>query len=290
MFLSFKFKKITLAAMCIAVTGVITASFFVPAKVKAELKKIGSVELPIIMYHNVLKDETAWNDYTVSPVEVEKDIIWLKEHGYETVFVNDVINYVNGGEDLPENPVILTFDDGYYNNYYYVFPLLKKYDMKATISIVGSYSEFSCEEAEPDPMGSYIDWDNINEMKKSGLVEFANQTYDLHSLDDRQGASMKDKESYEDYRHVFLTDIFKTQHLLEDNCGFTMNVFTYPYGISCEAAERLVKNSGFQASLSYKEKINYIDKNNKDCTYNLCRFNRPAFISTEEFMKKHDIN
>lgn len=290
MFVSFKFRKITLAALCVTVALIVAASIFVPPKVKAELKKIGSIELPIIMYHSVLKDESMWNDYVLSPVEVEKDMIWLKEHGYETVFVNDVINYVNGGEPLPKKPVILTFDDGCYNNYYYVFPLLKKYNMKATLSVVGSYSEFSCEEAQPDPMYSYIDWDNISEMRKSGLVEFANHTYDLHSLDDRKGAMMKDGESYEDYRHVFLTDIFKTQHLVEDNCGFTMNVFTYPYGFRCEASERLVKNSGFQASISVEKKVNYINKDNNDCLYNLCRFNRPAFISTEDFMKKHDIN
>lgn len=290
MFVSFRIKKMVLIAVTVALAVVITLGITVPPAVKAEIRKMNSVAVPIIMYHSIVKDESMWNDYVLSPVELEKDIIWLIEHGYQTVFVNDLINYVNGAGELPEKPVILTFDDGCYNNYYYVLPLLKKYNVKATISIVGSFSEYACEEASPSPVYSYLDWEDIIKMRKSGLVEFANHSYDLHSLDDRRGTAMKENESYDDYRHVFLTDIFKTQHLLEDNCGFTPNVFTYPYGFTCEAGERLVKNSGFLASLGVEEKINYIKVNNKDCLYNLGRFNRPAYISTEDFMEKNEID
>lgn len=290
MFVSFRIKKMVLIAVTVALAVVITLGITVPPAVKAEIRKMNSVAVPIIMYHSIVKDESMWNDYVLSPVELEKDIIWLIEHGYQTVFVNDLINYVNGAGELPEKPVILTFDDGCYNNYYYILPLLKKYNVKATISIVGSFSEYACEEASPSPVYSYLDWEDIIKMRKSGLVEFANHSYDLHSLDDRRGTAMKENESYDDYRHVFLTDIFKTQHLLEDNCGFTPNVFTYPYGFTCEAGERLVKNSGFLASLGVEEKINYIKVNNKDSLYNLGRFNRPAYISTEDFMEKNEID
>lgn len=290
MFISIRIKKITLVILCAGIVFLSAAGIAMPTVVKAEVKKLKSVEVPILMYHSILKDESMWNDYVLSPVDLEKDIIWLKEHGYETVFINDLVNYVNGAAELPEKPVVLTFDDGCYNNYYYVFPLLKKYNVKATISIVGSFSEFACEEAEPSPVYSYLDWDNIKELRKSGLVEIANHSYDLHSLDDRKGTAMKKGESYDDYRHVLLTDIFKTQHLLEDFCGFTPNVFTYPYGFTCEAGERLVKNSGFSASLGVEEKMNYITREDNSCLYNLCRFNRPEFISTEDFMEKHDID
>ena len=227
-----------------------------------------------------------WNDYVLSPVELEKDLVWLRENDYKTVFINDIVEFVNGDNELPKKSVVLTFDDGFYNNYYYVFPLLKKYNAKATISIVGSYSEFACEEANPQPAYSYLDWDNINEMRKSGLVEFANHSYNLHSLDNRRG-TVKDKgESYENYRHVLLTDIFKNQHLIEDFCGFTPNIFTYPYGLTCEAGERLIKNSGFNATLGTEEKMNYIKKDDNDSLYNMHRFNRPSYISTKDFMKK----
>ena len=93
-----------------------------------------SVRLPIIMYHHVLKDSNKWGKYIVSPKEVEKDIIYLKEQGYTTILMEDLINFVYNNGKLPDKPILLTFDDGYMSNYTYVLPLLKKYDCKAVVS------------------------------------------------------------------------------------------------------------------------------------------------------------
>lgn len=272
------------------VISVIIATSICVYSIGSAFKDKSSRQVPIIMYHSIIKDESEWNDLVLSPVELEKDFIWLKEKGYQPVFVDDLIKYVNAKVDLPEKPVVITFDNGYYNNLTYVLPLLEKYDFRATFSIVGSYSEYACEEAEPSPSHSYLDWNDMIQMQKSCRCEFSNQSYALHSLGERRGCLMKDGETYEEFRHVFLSDIFKTQHLLEDNCNISPKVFSYPYGLICDASERLVKNSGFSASLSSEEKSNTITIGDKDCLFNLGRINRPAFIDTKSFMKKHDID
>ena len=286
MFLSLKInKKIIAAIVSIITAGVLMTCIFTNAK--AVSKEKDGVFVPIIMYHSILKDENMWGEYVVSPVNLEKDIIYLKENGYTPVFVNDLIRYVNNGEKLPEKPVVLTFDDGTYNNYTYLLPLLEKYDFKATISIVGSYTVNASESGEePNPAYSYLRWEDINEMRSSGKVEFCNHTYDMHNLSPRKGAGRMDGESYEDYRSVFIKDIFKVQDLCNENCGFKPNVFTYPFGATDESAQRLVKNSGFQASLGVEEKPNYIKKDDTACLYNMYRYNRPNNISTEDFMEK----
>lgn len=289
MFVSLKIKRTTAIAILISIAVTALGITALAAAIKSEISEKNTKQVPILMYHSILKDESKWNDYVLSPVELEKDIVWLKENGYQSIFIKDLISYVNGNADLPEKPIILTFDNGSYNNLTYVLPLLEKYDFKATFSIVGSYSEFACEEAEPSPAYSYLDWDDINKMIKSERAEFANHTYDLHSLNERRGCTMKSGETYEQFRHVFLADTFKTQHLLEDNCNISPNVFAYPYGLTCEAAKRLIKNSGFSSSLGVEEKINTITIGDEDCLYELGRFNRPAFITTEEFMKKYNI-
>ena len=204
MFFSFKAKRFALIIICI-ISVLIIAGFAVPAA-KAKIEKMNSVKVPVIAYHSFIKDKALWNDETISPAEFESDLIWLKDHGYQTIFADDIVSYLNGGADLPEKPVMITIDNSMYNCYYYAFALLKKYNMKATVSVVGSCTEFACEEANPNIISSYLDWDNIAEMKRSGLVSFANQSYALNKKDDREGILMKNGEDYDDYRHV-LSDI-----------------------------------------------------------------------------------
>ena len=108
----------------------------------------------------------------------------------------------------------------------------------------------------------------------------------MHNLEGRRGVGQLEGESYEDYRKVFLKDTTKLQTLCDEHCGFQPNVYTYPFGITCESASRLVKNMGFEASLGVEEKINIIKKEDERCLFGLYRFNRSGVISTEEFMKK----
>ena len=93
------------------------------------------VALPVIMYHSVLKDGARIGKYVVSPDSFEHDLAFLKDNGYETVSISDLTDFVYEGKKLPEKPVMITFDDGYYNNLVYAAPLLEKYNMKAVISV-----------------------------------------------------------------------------------------------------------------------------------------------------------
>ncbi len=284
MFLSFKPKKFVCILTTIVLVIGIAVAVIIPSRAIADSRE--GIAVPVIMYHSILKDESCWNDYVLSPIELEKDIIYLKQNGYTSVFISDLISYVEGECELPEKPVVLTFDDGSYNNLSYVLPLLEKYDFKATFSVVGKLSEIACEEAEPSPSYSYMDWADISKLLKSGKAEIANHSYDMHSTASRMGASIADGESFEEYQRIFYNDTFKTQKLLKENCSVTPAVYTYPYGATSEQTRALVKSCGFKASLGVEEKLNYIVKGDRDCLYDICRFNRPSFVSTEEFMKK----
>ena len=89
------------------------------------------VKLPIIMYHSLLNDSKLQNEYVISPEIFENDLKYLKNNGYSFLTVDDLIKYTSSDITLPEKCIMLTFDDGYYNNYYYAYPLLKKYNAKA---------------------------------------------------------------------------------------------------------------------------------------------------------------
>ena len=135
-FLVFKFNFKS-AIIAVVLLLFFSLGYFIP-KNRAEENVIN---LPVIMYHQVLKDPALHGTYVISPDELESDIIYLKNKGYNFVTVSDVVNYVYNDTSLPENPVILTFDDGFTTGYSYVYPLLKKHGAKAVISPITMHSE-----------------------------------------------------------------------------------------------------------------------------------------------------
>ena len=96
------------------------------------------VRLPVLMYHGVHSDPKKSGDYVITPQALEQDLLYLQQQGCTAVTMSDILAYVQEGTPLPEKPVMLTFDDGCYNNLTYVLPLLEKYDAYAVVSVVGS--------------------------------------------------------------------------------------------------------------------------------------------------------
>jgi hypothetical protein len=87
-----------------------------------------AIAVPIIMYHEV-KTSKLGKD-AISPYEFESDLKFLQENSYTPITMTQLIDYVYNDAALPENPIILSFDDGYLNNYVYAYPLLEQYQVK----------------------------------------------------------------------------------------------------------------------------------------------------------------
>lgn len=244
------------------------------------------IKVPIIMYHSILKDPARSNKYTITPAVLEEDLKYIKANGYETITISDLISYVYDDKPLPPKPIILTFDDGHYNNYGYLYPLLEKYDMKAVISIVGSYTDKFSETDEANLNYSYLRWKDINELISSGRVEFQNHTYNLHdNTHGRIGAKKKKGESDDEYKKILEEDINKLQNEFKENTGYVPTCFTYPFGGISNSSLDIIKELGFKASLSCEEGINKITKN-PNSLYLLKRYNRPSYVSTYNIFKK----
>ncbi len=249
------------------------------------------IPVPIIMYHSILKKSPELGKYVITPTEFENDLIYLKSHGYSTINMTDLINYVHNDSELPPKPVIITFDDGNLNNYIYGKPLLEKYEMKAVISIVGKYSEqFSSTYASTsiptnNPDYAYASWEQIKEMSDSGYFEIQNHTYNLHSTKKRNGTKRLKGEPLEVYNNVITSDIGMLQDKLTEVAGIRPNTFTYPFGSISKESKEILKQLGFKATLSCAEGVNIIDKNKEDVLFRLKRNNRPHGKSSENFFK-----
>ena len=242
------------------------------------------VPLPAIMYHSILKSQSRAGTYVVSPAVFREDMQYLLDNGYETVFIEDLIQYTEG-DDLPEKPVMVTLDDGYLNNLTYILPILEELDIKAVISVVGSYTVTFSETPDPNPNYAHLSYEDINAITASGHVEIQNHSYNMHSQSPRFGSKRRQGENSQSYKAFFCGDCIKLQQLLKDKCGITPTAYTYPFGAITPDTTEYLKELGFKASLSCEEKCNYITRD-PECLFLLGRYNRPSGISNREFMKK----
>lgn len=258
------------------------AMFTPPAQGSGE--KSNQRDVPIIMYHSIYSQQN--NGYVVSPKMLEKDIIYLKSLGYTPVFIGQLINFTNKDGDLPKKPIVLSFDDGFYNNYSLMLPLIKKYNFKSTVSLVGSFCQAEEGLKVRNNYYSYLNYKEISEMDDSGLVEFANHTYDWHKgKGKRIGVKQVSGESDKDYANALTTDLNKCSGLFKDKCGLDLKLFTYPYGFYSKQTLPILKELGYKAVLTCSEGINKIERGKNERLFWLKRYNRPCKYTTEYFFK-----
>lgn len=282
--------KTLIIALALTVLIIIAALALLPAQTKSASAETNSfVNVPIIMYHSILKDTSQTGDYVITPDMLRSDFEYLKTHGYTSVSMSELISYVYKGSALPEKPVVITFDDGFLNNVSYAVPLLEEYSMKGLISVVGSYCDVYTQQPDRNLYYSYATWDDVKELSENNFIEIGNHSYNMHSQYPRKGASKMDGESTDVYMNIFSKDTQKMQNLLLEKSGIDCIVYTYPFGAVSEESQSIIEAEGFLASLACYESINKVSIGDKACLYKMGRYNRSGKYSTEDFMKKAGI-
>lgn len=260
----------------------------VSTSAEANAAKEGQVILPVAMYHHILTSPSRWNDYTISPDQFEEDLKYIKECGYTTVSAGELISWADEGTPLPEKPILITFDDGYESVYEYAFPLLKKYEMKAVVSIIGRYTDLFSDPNEPSHVNyAHLSWNQCREMKDSGLIEIQNHTYDMHSNTEskRYGIRINKGESEDAYKKALYEDIGGLNAQIKEELGESPFVFAYPFGALCKESKPILEELGFQMILTCEEKINVLSAEPEKPLV-LKRFNRAHHYSTYDYYTK----
>ena len=283
MYLTIRLRPIRLGALALAVTTLFAALRWAPTAVTTATAPDG-VAVPIIMYHSILPDRQG--TYIVHPDLLERDLAYLQENGYHTVTVADLIAYVDEGTPLPDKPIMLTFDDGYYNNYLYAHPLLKQYGMRAVISPIGAVSEFysAHPEEQDNPRYSHVTWEQLTDMTRSGVWEIQHHSYDLHHTDQgRKGVAQKQGESDTDYRRVLTDDLTHGSDLLTTHVGVTPTAFVYPFGAYTSGTDPILREWGVRATLTCEERVSTVTRD-PDSLWRLGRYLRvPTADSADYF-------
>ncbi|THF76099.1 endo-1,4-beta-xylanase [Cohnella fermenti] len=97
------------------------------------------VKVPVVVYHKVNQTLESGNDYQVSAAMFATQMKYLDDNGYTTLSANEYADIMNGEAEAPDNPILLTFDDGTPDFYTNAWPVLQQYGMKATLFIVSDW-------------------------------------------------------------------------------------------------------------------------------------------------------
>ena len=194
-----KFVKMVLiffCLVCLLAGGLLAWAAFLPPP-----------GVPILEYHMV--DEYDTEDaylYNVPPDEFAAQLDYLQAEGYTTISLLDYLRAAKGKQALPDKPVILTFDDGYADNYTTALPMLEARGMKATVFMVTN------DIGQED----YLTWSQLRDMQERG-IEIGSHTANHVPL-----TELSLPESQEELRLSKL--------LLEWNGILTVYTFSYPNG------------------------------------------------------------
>lgn len=282
-----RLRKIHVFALLALLSGVLLLLAVRADPAKQALSPVQSRTLPVVMYHHVLRDPRRAGKYVLPEETLREDLAYLKQCGYTSVTVGDVLAFVKGEKDLPEKIVMLTFDDGYQSMETYVLPLLREYGMKAVLSVVGQFAQTYTDSGDTNVGYACLSWDALRRLSDSGCFELQNHTYDLHkSGAGRKGLAQKRGETLDAYRAMLTADLMKNQNAIRQYTGQTPAALTYPFGACSDSTPQIAKDCGFQAILTCAQTVNTVTQGETESLFSLGRFNRAAGVDSAAFFKK----
>ncbi len=283
-----KIKK-RLMILFFALLGITAVSFATIRAINASTEGDG-IKLPIVMYHQLTKSESRAGKYVLTLEQFEKDLKYLKEKNYETVTVNQLIDYSQGKGSLPEKSVMITFDDGCETLYSYALPLLQKYGFTAVGFAVGATTDYYSEIDDHNLNYSCLTWDEIREMCNGKIIDIQSHSYDLHkNTGSRSGAKKKKGETLEQYSEFLMADMSKMKEKMNEHIGKIPVAFAYPFGSYSSESADILKKCGIMMTFTCEERVNVIKKSEPEILFGLGRYNRPNGISSESFFEKTGI-
>lgn len=249
-----------------------------------------SVSIPILMYHH-FSDNGAPGS-VISADMFECHMKALVEAGCSFVSFREVCDYVNYGTPLPEKPVLITIDDGYTSVYETAYPILLKYNIKATVFIVGAfYGKAQYKDTPYLLIPPHFGDDEAREMIESGLISIQSHSYDMHQyepyeLEYRRGILRKPGETREEYDEVFRADFEFASAQIENTTGLKPFVYSYPFGRHTNRSETLLKGMGVESTVTIIPGMNTIIKGVPESMYKLRRFIVYGDMTPEKLLKK----
>jgi peptidoglycan/xylan/chitin deacetylase (PgdA/CDA1 family) len=193
------------------------------------------LHVPILMYHYISTPpadaDIYRKDLSVTPERFESHLRYLVDAGYEVVTLDDLLYALTQGRPLPAKPVILTFDDGYEDNYLNAFPLLQKHGMIGHFFVISDFVSAGRPE--------YMSWEQIEEMAAAG------QRFGSHSRDHPALAGKS-----VDY---LVWQALGGEEAIQEHLGYHPRWVSYPSGSYDQRVMDIYKSANYWGGLSTRQ-------------------------------------
>lgn len=210
--------------------------------------------IPVLMYHHV---RPGGGMIATTPEHFEDQLRWLASHGYRTLSTGEFIRHLRHG-GAPRRSVLITFDDGYLDNWVYAAPLLRRHGMRATVFVVTGWvgcgpvraalsdgqplpetpehreCERRIEQGRADEV--ILRWSEILALREQGVMEFHSHTH-THTRWDRQDA---------DKNARMREELARSRDTLVKNLGEVSDQLCWPQGYFDADYVRIAQEAGFR--------------------------------------------
>lgn len=199
----------------------------------------------ILMYHMICSPKTGEEARYACPPELfEQHLRFLKSSNHTPVSLEKVEAQLLSGEILPENAVAITLDDGFEDNYTNAYPLLKKYDIPATIfltsGLMGGTNQWMSKRDFPER--KMLNWQQIREMNRDDI------SFGAHTVSHPKLSELDAEASTK--------EIIQSKQTIEEKLGKPCHHFAYPYGLFTEQTSNIVGDAGFTLACSTRSGFN----------------------------------
>lgn len=210
-------KKFSVAAVSITLAVIGSAAFV--------FMKTAYV-VPVLMYHAIDYNDKA-TKLSVNPESFERQMRFLRKNRYNVMALDDLAALIKEKKSIPQKTVTITFDDGLHNNYQYAYPVLKKYNIPATIFVIISKI------GQP----GYLSWKEIKEMSDSGVIAMGSHTVSHKWLPEMGTEQLR-------------SELSASKAILEEKTGKPVNALCYPIGAHDQRVERETGLAGYTCAVA----------------------------------------
>jgi peptidoglycan/xylan/chitin deacetylase (PgdA/CDA1 family) len=198
--------------------------------------------VPVICYHSINDDPSVKNPIILSKEKLREQLQTIKDNGYTTLTMAQLNDYLFEDKPIPEKSVVITFDDGYEDNYTNALPILKEFNMNATIFVIQSY-------LDKDP---YLTTQQVKEMSDYGI------DIESHTVSHLRLSTL----SYEDQ----LKELKDSKEKLESVINKPIISIAYPEGKYNEDTKKAFSEAGY--SMGFTTERGYADRSDNPAELN----------------------